>query len=111
MGARALGSGPGQRVHWAWGLQNLGALARIPWRRSGVRVPALPLGRCVSLGKPRALSVSSCITETTIIIVAADRCRRCASGLLLTLFLRGAGGKPGALSPFHSQEHQGAEMF
>lgn len=55
MGARALGSGPGQRVHWAWGLQNLGALARIPWRRSGVRVPALPLGRCVSLGKPRAL--------------------------------------------------------
>lgn len=44
-------------------------------------------------------------------IAAADSSKSSPLGFLLTFFLRSSGGKQGALSPFRSQEHQGAEMF
>lgn len=58
MGARVLGSGRGKWLPWDQGLQDLGALGWILWRRFEVPVPAPPLGRCVTVRKPRS-SVSS----------------------------------------------------
>ena len=53
MGARALGSGPGERLPWGQGTAGFGGAGGIPWRRFGVPVPAPPLGCCVAVGKPR----------------------------------------------------------